>query len=234
MLTYLFAVQNFPFAVAMAIVMAIAVLEGVLTLLGFGMSAFLDGLGGDVDVDIDIPDADADIDADFDGANIDGGNSLGAILGWLRFGEVPAVVLLIIFLSAFSAIGFAVQGLSNVLTGFYLPSLVACIPAFFGAMPVVRVLGGAIGKIMPKEETSAVTLQALVGRVATITLGTASTGRPAQGKVRDEHGLDHYVMIEPDEEQQTFVQGSQVLLVRNEGATFFAIVNEHEALSRQS
>ena len=94
--------------------------------------------------------------------------------------------------------------------------------------------GGAVAKVMPKEETSAVSLNSLVGRVATITLGTASPGKPAQGKVRDEHGLEHYVMIEPDIADAAFEQGSEVLLVRSEGAKFFAIANTHAALSRQN
>lgn len=230
MLTTFLAEQNFPFALAIGLVLALAALEGVLTLLGFGLSALLDGFNADVD----IPDADLDADADLDGVSGAGGTSLGSILAWLRFGEVPAIILLIIFLSAFGALGFALQAIVHSVSGAYLPSLVAIFPAFLAAMPAVRVFGGAVAKVMPKEETTAVSLNSLVGRVATITLGTASTGKPAQGKVRDEHGLEHYVMIEPDIADAAFEQGSEVLLVRSEGAKFFAIANTHAALSREN
>ncbi len=229
MLTYFLAEQNLPFSVAIAVVLAMAVLEGVLTLLGFGLSALLDGLGGD----IDLPDmeAEADVGAGLDAAD-SGGLSFGSLLAWLRFGEVSAIILLIIFLSAFGALGFALQGAVSSVSGTYLPSALAAVPAFAGALPVVRVLGGALGRLMPREETSAVSLETLVGRLARITLGTAATGRPAQGKVRDQHGLEHYVMIEPDIEGAEFAQGSEVLLIRKDGAKFFAIANEHDALRR--
>lgn len=229
MLTYFLAEQNLPFSVSIALVLAMAALEGVLTLLGFGLSAMLDGLGGDLYMP--AIEADADVSADFDAA--DGSAlSFGSLLAWLRFGEVPAIILLIIFLSAFGALGFAVQGAVSSVAGTYLPSAIAAVPAFAGALPVVRILGGAMGRLMPREETSAVALETLIGRVARITLGTATVGRPAQGKVRDQHGLDHYVMIEPDTDNTEFSQGSEVLLVRKAGATFFAIANEHDALRR--
>lgn len=228
MLTYFLADQNFPFSVALAIVIAIAALEGVLTLLGFGLSAMLDGLSADVDI------PDVDIDADQDGVALDHGGSFGSVLAWLRFGEVPAVILLIVFLSAFGALGIALQSVVNAVTGIYLPAFLAAIPAMFGAIPTVRVLGGVLGRIMPKEETAAVSRQTLIGRVATITLGAAAAGKPAQGKVRDEHGLEHYVMIEPDEDQQTFAQGNEVLLVRNKGAIYYAIANDYGALGEKS
>ncbi|MEM7427265.1 MAG: YqiJ family protein [Pseudomonadota bacterium] len=232
MLTTFLAEQNFPFSLAIGLVLAIAVLEGVLTLLGFGLSALLDGFNADVD----IPDADADldVDADLDGVSGAGGSSLGSILAWLRFGEVPAIILLIIFLSAFGALGFALQAIVHSVSGFYLPAIIAVFPAFLAAMPAVRVFGGAMARLMPKEETSAVSRNSLIGRIATITLGTARAGAPAQGKVRDEHGLEHYVMIEPDVADETFAQGAEVLLVRSEGAVFFGIANTHAALSQQS
>ncbi len=227
MLTTFLAEQNFPFSLAIALVLAIAVLEGVLTLMGFGLSALFDG----IDADIDIPDVDAD--ADLDGVGGTGATSVGSILAWLRVGEVPAIILLIIFFSAFGALGFALQAIVHSVTGAYLPALIAVFPAFFAAMPAVRLFGGALAKVMPKEETSAVSLKSLIGRIGTITLGTASAGKPAQGKVRDEHGLEHYVMIAPDLEEETFEQGSEVLLVRSDGAVFYAIRNTHAALSRQ-
>jgi Inner membrane protein YqiJ, OB-fold len=66
----------------------------------------------------------------------------------------------------------------------------------------------------------------LVGRVGTIVIGTASAGKPAEARIRDEFGATHYVMVEPEEPDQTFVSGASVLLVRHiSGRRFHAIQN---------
>ena len=79
--------------------------------------------------------------------------------------------------------------------------------------------------VMPKDETTAVTLDTLVGRVATVTLGTATAERPAEARVNDEHGTTHYVRVIPEAGRQALPQGTQVLLVRQEGNCFVAIEN---------
>ncbi|MEL6964311.1 MAG: OB-fold-containig protein, partial [Pseudomonadota bacterium] len=69
-----------------------------------------------------------------------------------------------------------------------------------------------------------------VGRVATITLGSARLGQPAQAKLQDQHGQTHYVMVEPDRQDITFEQGSRVLLVARARGVFRAIKNKNNAL----
>ena len=73
--------------------------------------------------------------------------------------------------------------------------------------------------------------ESLVGRVATITLGTAKHGHPAEAKVKDQHDQTHYLMVEPDALEQEFAQGTKVLLVRKQGAVFYVINIEHDALN---
>jgi hypothetical protein len=84
---------------------------------------------------------------------------------------------------------------------------------------------------VPRDETTAVSEDSLVGRVAVITLGVASSAAPAEGRVRDEHGQTHYVMVEPDIAGESFSAGSEVLLVKRAGARFFGIRNPSPALS---
>lgn len=215
MWTFLTAWQTLPFTVALGVMTLIALAEAIGFFFGSGISSALEGLFPDSDISVD--------------AGADGHDTLGALLSWLRVGEVPILILLVIFLTSFGVIGLALQSITSDALGFLWPGWIAVIPAFLLSLPTVRGLGGVIGRIMPKDETSAVSRDSLVGRVATIVLGTARNGSAAQAKVRDAFQQDHYVMVEPDNDGEEFPQGKQVLLVRRAGGTFFAIgeINEN-------
>ncbi|MCG8592556.1 MAG: YqiJ family protein, partial [Proteobacteria bacterium] len=90
MLEFLAAPQNLPFTVALCVMLGIAILEGVGTLLGAGLSSLLDSLVGEIDFDVD---ADADVDADVHGPGHVGGGLFTGLLGWLRFGRVPVMAV---------------------------------------------------------------------------------------------------------------------------------------------
>ena len=76
--------------------------------------------------------------------------------------------------------------------------------AFFATLPIVRILGAGLARLIPQDQTYAVSFDSLVGRVATIVSGTARPGYPAQARVPNEHGQTLYVMVEPDAEGMTF------------------------------
>jgi hypothetical protein len=210
MIEFMLDAANIPFSVALAIVALIALIEGVGLLLGMALSGLLDNLVPEIDINIDTPDM-----ADH--------GAFGEFLVWLRFREVPVIVILIAFLTSFSITGFILQQISVFLFGVLLPALIASALAMFACLPGVRIFAGTLGKVMPKDETEAVGQASFIGREAIITLGSASTHNPAQGRVKDKFGYSHYVMIEPDNEDQTFLQGEKVLVVRQAGSTFFAI-----------
>ena len=90
--------------------------------------------------------------------------------------------------------------------------------------------GGALARVLPKDETESVSQSGLVGRMATIVLGTARAGSPAQAKVRDQHGQMHYVMLEPDDAADAFGAGDSVLLISHSGAVYRAIRDDNPAL----
>jgi len=219
MLGFLTASQNMPFTISLVVMFGIALLEGVATLLGAGLSGFLDSL---------IPDI--DIDPTLDLSDVSSTSPFTRLLGWLRVGEVPVLILLVLFLMTFGLTGLIVQSLVHSAAGFLLPGLLASILVFFLSLPVVRLFGGALSAIMPKDETDAVSEESLTGRIAVVTLGTARKGSPAQAKVRDQHGLTHYVMIEPDIEDAVFNTKQAVLLIKKEGSVFKAIENNNPAL----
>jgi hypothetical protein len=193
----------------------IALLEGVGLIFGYGVSSFLETLIPEIDIEADVTNTP---------------NTITRLLGWLRVGKVPVLMLLIIFLTAFGLLGVAIQLILVNSFGVLLPTLVAIIPAFFVSLPVVRISCVLLSKIMPKDETDAVSSDTFIGRIATVTLGEAKKGNAAQAKLTDKFGHTHYLMIEPDNADETFLSGTSVLIVKKQGSLFLAIRNENLSL----
>ncbi len=227
MIAFVLSNQNLPFAIALALMLAIAILEGVTTLIGAGLSDLLDSMLPDMGVDMDVDlDVDADLDADFHAPGL-----FTKLLSWLRVGEVPVLMLVIVFLTAFGLIGLFSQSMALRILGHMLPAALASLPVLLVTFPVVRICGGILGRVIPKDETESVSEESFVGRVAVITLGRAERGKPAQARLSDQHGQAHYIMVEPDGDDLSFEQGTTVLIVRHEGALFKAIENPSAALT---
>jgi len=189
--------ENIVFAAALVLMVAL----GLLQLIGFG--------GFDSDIDMD---------ADVDGAGVAGG--LLSFLGW---GRLPFMILLVLFLMIFGLTGFAGQQFVQSLTGGLLSPVLAVTGALLVALPVTGLLSKPLARILPGDETTAVSIDDLTGRRAIIDIGTAKPGYPARAKVKDRHGHGHALMVEPDNEDGIFITGEEVLLVRREGDIFKAI-----------
>jgi hypothetical protein len=207
MIEFLTASANFPFLASLCLMMLIAVLEAVGMLFGMGISSLIDNFFPDIDVD--VPEVTAP-------------SPLTALFDWLLIGQVPILILIVIFLTFFGLAGFFIQFFWMKITGTLLPSYVASIPAFIASFPFVRFLGKAVSNIMPTEETSAVSEETFVGKVAIITLGTARRDNPAQARLHDEYGQTHYVMVEPDSKGEEFETGDTVLIIEKSGSIFLA------------
>ncbi|MDD4928816.1 MAG: DUF1449 family protein [Gallionella sp.] len=196
---FLVAAQLLPFTAAILIVLIIGLVEGAAAYSGFGFSEWLDAAGG----------ADAD-----------------SWLGWLHVGKAPLLVLLVILLTAFSFIGLTLNALAHGLFGLYLAPLLSVPLALIGAIPVVRVTGSAVARLIPKDETSAVLLETLTGHVAVVINGTARAQYPAEARVKNGQGQTFYVRVEPEACDVEFKSGESVLLVKQiSGARFLAIHN---------
>jgi hypothetical protein len=201
----LFSSELWPFALATVVLMGLAAAEALALLIGASASHWLDGIIANVD----HPDG-----------------PVGATLGWLHIGKVPILAIIVIFLTAFAVLGFVCQLAAMSAIGHFMPPLLAAAIAFVGGAVAVRVLGTALGKLIPRDETTAVPDASLVGRVGTIVIGEARSGRPAQARIHDEHGAVHYVMVEPEGPEVSFESGTSVLLVRHlHGRRFHAIHN---------
>lgn len=222
MIGLILASENMAFSIALALMLMIAVLEGVAALFGAGVSSALDSL---------LPDS--DISPHTEVGQIDADTALSRFLGWLRIGEVPLLMLLVVFLLSFGLLGLLLQGAVQNTLGFLVPAWLAVPTVFMLSLPLVRLGGGVLQAIMPRDETSAVSEDSLLGRIAVITLGNARAGYPAEAKVRDQHGYSHYIQLEPDGPDDEFVQGDEVLLLSRQGSVYKAILNPNPHLSAQ-
>jgi len=197
------AQQTWPFGAALAVMVALSVLEGVGLLLAHSPSHLLDSLVPETPDGVDGP------------------------MGWLHLGKVPILVLLVLFLAGFALAGYLIQGVALSLSGGMLPAWMAGVPAAFAGLSVTSALGGLLARVIPRDESSAVSEQTLIGRAGVVVRGIARAGLAAEAKVRDEHGRTHYVMVEPDLPDHVLQEGASVLLVRKSGAVFFCILNPH-------
>lgn len=177
--------------------LAFMVLIGLLEAIGLGSSAI------DLDIDAESP------------------------LNWLGIGEVLLLIVIIAFLATFGLIGLAGQQLFLAATGTLMPGLLAVPVALLAALPVTSKVARGLARIIPRDETTAIDPSMMVGRTATVLVGSARRGSPARARVLDHFGQAHNVMVEPDNEGDKFDEGTTVLLVRREGNIFRAILHDN-------
>ena len=193
MIDFVMAPENLPFAVALALMLMIGIVEAV----GLGVGAV---------------DLDADVDADG-----------GDLLAWLGLGRVPLLMVIVVLLALFGLIGITLQQAAAAMLGAPLSFWLAAPAALVAALPLTGLAARGLARIMPQDETTAVSLESLIGKRATVTIGTARTGSPARAGVRDAFGQMHYVMVEPTDERLAVGEGETVLLVRREGEIFIGL-----------
>ncbi|EZQ01101.1 YqiJ family protein [Acinetobacter sp. Ver3] len=143
-------------------------------------------------------------------------------LDWLYLGRIPVLIWLIIFLTTFSIVGFLAQSIIHHVFGSFLTVWLITPLVLVVCMPFVRLFSRWIVKIIPKDETTAIHSDDLIGLRAEIILGTARLHYPAQAKLKDRFGQTHYILVEP-EADEIFVQGQQVLLTQRSFKGFQAI-----------
>lgn len=210
---------NLWFAVALTIMVMLGILE-LLSLIIGGLSSWFDQM---------LPESllDHSLELDLDAA------SAGAViqfLAWLYIGRVPVLMWFVVFLATYGVTGIISQSIWFAFSGEYLTAWLAGILVLFLALPIVRFVSMALYRVLPKDFTTAIHSDTFVGLAAQIVLGEARQGYPAQAKLKDQFGQIHYVMVEPDQDQ-TLLQGCEVLLVSKQGTVFKAIRKDDLALS---
>lgn len=161
-----------PFWLALMVVAGLGVVELVSVLLGASASGILDdGLG-------------------HHGPDGHEAGLLGGWMSWLNAGGVPILVLAVVLLSTFAAFGFAIQALATGLAG-PLPVVVAVPAALAAGIPSTRWLSRGIARIIPRDETAAVSQVDFIGLVGTVTIGPLDQGNPGSVRVKDRHDNIH-------------------------------------------
>src|ERR1700733_4525113 len=135
-----------PFAVAAAIMATLGGIELLSMLVGFSIGELF---GKDIDVEADSH------------------NALGGLFLWINAGRLPLLILIILALGIFSIEGFALQGVAHGL-GITVPAWIAGFVAFAAMIPVIRTTSRGISRIIPRDETYAVSDADFVGTVATV------------------------------------------------------------------
>lgn len=205
MWAFLFQPHTMPFTMALALVGAIGVIELLGLIFGISFFGMLESFVPDVDVDVDA-------------------NVLGRSFSWLHIGQVPFSVILVAYLTSFGILGLVAQRLAD--TVYVTLPLWLNVPfALIFALPPTRMVAAGVKQIIPEDETQVISSHDFIGRIATITVGTARKGLAASARFTDKYHNQHYVMVEPDTEDTTFPQGSQVVLVEEIKNGFYAAIS---------
>ncbi|MGB3721534.1 MAG: OB-fold-containig protein [Pacificimonas sp.] len=197
------ASENYAFSGALILMILIGLLEAA----GLGVDA--------ADIDIDL---DADGDADLDAGGV-------TFLSWLGVGRVPILVFFVVLLTTFALTGLTGQRVLQILTGALAPIWLAGPLAFIAALPLTSWSVAAVARIMPRDETTAISVDELIGRYATVTIGRAAAGSPSRASVTDRHGHVHHVMVEPDSNSDDAHAGERLLLTSREGDLFKGLLD---------
>jgi hypothetical protein len=154
-------------------------------------------------------------------------------VAWLNVGGVPLLVFIVVILGMFSITGFLIQDLARAVAG-PLP-LIAAVPlACAASVPLVRGTTRLVSRIIPRDESYAVELSELVGRVGKVSVGPLDQGLPGRVRVKDVHDNWHTVTASAAPNSPPLPVGAAVLLVDRRDGHFIAIAapDESEALQR--
>jgi hypothetical protein len=210
-LSHLWAPENAPFAWALGIFLGVGILQVIAFFLGAHLFSALDHA---------LPGADLDLDAGPDPALPGFLESASSVLG---LGKVPIVISVLILLFAFAFVGYNLQlVLSLTPVGALAPGVAAAV-SFVGSLPLLRLGNEVIARILPQEESLAVSEASFIGKIAVITLGTVTRERSSEARLLDEHGRTHYVHVVADEPGAEFHAGEEVILVGRDGPRFLVV-----------
>ena len=200
MAEFLFADFNLAFGVAICFVVLLALIEGLGLIIGLSLMNVLDQFTPvDLDCDIDVS-----------------SGGLTSVLGWLCINRMPLLVWLVITLSSFGLAGYALNYLSIISLNFVFPAFVVTILAVIFAIYFTKLVAKPLAKILPKNESSALSNHSFVGLAGKITVGKASFENPAEAVIHDSYQQKHYVLVAPESPNEVFLAGSDIVLIEKQ------------------
>lgn len=200
MIQFIFHDINFPYTLALFFVLFLAAAEGVFLLIG---GSLLEMVGKVLPLNIDT---DVDLSSEPSG--------FVKLLGWLNINKLPLLVWLVIMFSSFAVTGYIVTFNVHSILGLALPFWASSPFALIGMGIITHHLGNFVAKVAPKEQSAAVHTDSFAGLTAKITLGVASQSNPAEALLKDQFNQKHYVMVEPENTDEKFAQGAEVVLIK--------------------
>lgn len=200
----LFADYNTPYLFAISFVLLIGLLEIFALICGHMLS-------GALDAHLDHYDS------------ITTGHISRALL-YLNIGRLPALVVLcllagfLVLLASCCSMPASWSGNHHCRNLFVVPvSLLFTIIA-------VHYTGKIVAPRIPRDHSSAITEEEYIGSMALITGHQATSGNPCEGKLTDQFGQIHYLLLEP-EEGKIFTKGDKVLIICRLSATRYLAEN---------
>jgi hypothetical protein len=190
-----------PFAVAAAIMLALGGIELLTTLVGFSISEFV---GPDVSVEADSH------------------HGLDGLFLWINAGRLPLLIVIILALGIFSIGGFLLQGIAHAV-GTTVPVSIAALVAAAGSIPMIRSTSRGLARIIPRDETYAVSDADFIGKVALVSVGPLDQGLPGRVRLKDVFGNWHTVAARASPDSTALPVGASVLLVDRDAKSFIAI-----------
>lgn len=200
-MSFLLTDQNLPFAIALAILGILVVLELVGLVLGASPSGMADEL---------LP-------FEFDGALPSGW------LTWLGTDRVPTYLWGLVFLACFGTAGLVVNAAAEAALGSLLGWPLSVPGALVSGLLLTSGVTRAVARVLPADESSAADVSSLEGLSALVREGVARKGYPAQAKLTDGHGQPHFPMIEPIDDGEEISPGEEVILIRKVQGTWQVI-----------
>lgn len=205
MINFFLMDANLVFGVTCVLILMISALEILGLLLGFSLMGLMD----------DFLPADGAVEIS------DGG--LSTLLGWLYLGKLPFLIWFMLFLTSFTILGYssnfvALKLFSQPLSGFVIYPLVLIL-----SLSITRYMSQTLAKILPKNESSAVSAHSFSGQLAQITMGRATVGSPSEAVLQDQYQKKHYIMVAPNSNKDTFSTGDKVVLLEKHPGFWTAI-----------
>ena len=112
----------------------------------------------------------------------------------------------------FGISGILLQGLIIHLLQAPAPNILLAPLCLLLTCPLVHRTGRLIAPWLPRDETTALTEEAFIGCMATITGYHAVAGSPCEGHFTDRFGQVHYLLLEPEAGKE-FRRGDKVIIV---------------------
>jgi membrane protein implicated in regulation of membrane protease activity len=161
------------------------------------------------------------------GFDHDSNSSFINALLWLNVGGVPLLIFILLALGLFSIAGFLIQDVARLVLA-PLPAAIAALAAAAVALPLLRASTREVARVIPQDESYAVSLSDLIGRVGQVVVGPLDQGLPGRVRVKDVHDNWHTVTASAAPDSPPLQKGARVLLVDCRDRLFIAIAATDE------